>query len=285
MYCDMNYSGVLLLLILLTSCGNSTDGAVAETTEEPSAPAIAPGTIEVDNASSAVTYFTIVDELRMREEPSTESRVITKLALGEQLVYLNEQSKEQLTVKLQGTTVQGNWKKVSVDPQGNGKTITGWVFGGALKEEVANYRNVKDDQYVRDINFLPGKVVRRVIGLDLETTYTYKGQIGYRKSLGGDYVKNGKFFLTGEAKITELGEDSNQRLIVRYTGEYLDGKEQGLFERKLNGLENTNVAQIFFENGRCLWSEIKGEGEGEPYEFREENPGSCTFGYLEKGLQ
>lgn len=269
------------LLILLTSCGNATEPVVEETS---SAPKVAPGTIEVDE-SPTVIYFTQVDELRMREAPTTESRVIMKLPMGQRLIYLNEQSKEKITVTLKGVAVEDNWKRVKLERSTGGKSVDGWVFGGALKEEVASYRNVEGDQYVRDINFLPGSVIRPILGLDIEPGPIYKGQINYRKTVGGNYVKNGEFALTGEAKLAELGEDSNQRLIVRYTGTYVDNKENGLFERKLTGYENKNVAQIMFENGRCLWSEIKGEGEGEMYEFREEEPGSCTFRYLEDGLR
>lgn len=276
----MRSSLSLVFLLVLSACGGSSETAL----EEAGAPQVAPGTIEIDE-SPAVIYFTQVDELRMREAPTTESRVLTKLPMGQRLIYLNEQSKEKITVTLKGVAIEDNWKKVKLEQSSGGKSTIGWVFGGALKEEVASYRNVKADLYVRDINFLPSMVVKAVIGLDIEPSCIYKGQIGYRKTLGGDYVKNGEFSLTGEAKLSELGEDSSQRLIVRYTGAYVDGKETGLFERKLTGYENKNVAQLFFENGRCLWSEIKGEAAGETYEFREEKPGSCTFQYLEDGLK
>jgi hypothetical protein len=202
---------VASFLVFFTSCDNSTEPVPEEETSN--LPRVTPGTIEIDE-SPAVIYFTQVDELRMREAPDTKSRVITKLPMGQRLIYLDEQSEDKITVTLKGVAVEDNWKKVKLE-RSSSKSITGWVFGGALKEEVASYRNIGGDQYMRDINFLPGRVVRPIIGLDIEPQHTYQGQIGYRKTLGGDFVKNGEFSLTGEAEIAELGEDPEQRYIVK----------------------------------------------------------------------
>ncbi len=85
--------------------------------------------------------ITTVDNLTMRNRPSTDGDFVTRIPEGDSLVYLNEQSSDWLNFKLRGKYFHEPWLKVEILKSGK----KGWVFGGGvrfdsyLREEVKRY--------------------------------------------------------------------------------------------------------------------------------------------------
>ena len=72
--------------------------------------------------------YTWVNELRMREEPSTNSPIVVTLKEGEPLEYGGEKSDFTEKISLRGTLFDEPWLKVTTK---SGKE--GWVYGGGVK--------------------------------------------------------------------------------------------------------------------------------------------------------
>lgn len=233
--------------------------------------------------SEPTRYRTSVDELRLRDASGTTSRVIMKMPVGQLLTDLGESSEETFTATIAGERVTDVWRKVSLLPAAGGDPIVGWTFGGGLVEERITYELQSDGSYRRSITSLPGSELSSLFDVDLLNDFTYEGELHYRKSPTGVYLKDGPFILNGLLAAegqAEIPED----LSVTYQGAFADGQLDGQLIRRLSGLENRSTATIFFQKGRCRWGEINGIGEGQSYAHREENMGSCTFRYLEEGI-
>ncbi len=69
-----------------------------------------------------------VDKLRMRESPTTKSKVIKELSAADPLTYLNEKSDFTQKITLRGTLFDEPWLKVKTKDD-----KTGWVYGGGVK--------------------------------------------------------------------------------------------------------------------------------------------------------
>lgn len=71
--------------------------------------------------------FSVVSNLRVREQPDLESKVISMLQEGEKVVFLGEKSNNTESVVLRGQKITAPFFKI--------KTLggeIGWVFGGAI---------------------------------------------------------------------------------------------------------------------------------------------------------
>ena len=103
---------------------NAVPGAIPKLSNETQAtqPASQPATAE-----KQTTLFVTIDGLKMRKEPNLQGPVVTRLKLDEQVIYLNEKSKEPQEISLGYETVTDYWVKVRSK---SGKE--GWVFGAGL---------------------------------------------------------------------------------------------------------------------------------------------------------
>ncbi len=93
--------------------------------------------IEIETETQA---YCKVNNLRVRELPDLNSKVIAMLSEGETVVYLKERSDKTETVELRGQKVTAPFYRIKTQ-----KGESGWVFGGALsfKQEIdQNYRAV-----------------------------------------------------------------------------------------------------------------------------------------------
>jgi len=75
-----------------------------------------------------VLGFAKVDQLRIRELPSLQSRVLIELPEGDSLYYLNESTISTLTLDMRGKKVTSPWLKVETT-----KGLMGWTYGGGVK--------------------------------------------------------------------------------------------------------------------------------------------------------
>jgi len=116
---------LLIFIILFFSCkDSSTTTSVGKSKE-----AVAIDTVKKEPAPPAITeIYAWVNELRMREEPTTNSPIVVTLKEGEPLDYAGEKSDFTEKISLRGTLFNEPWLKVSTK---SGKE--GWVFGGGVK--------------------------------------------------------------------------------------------------------------------------------------------------------
>ncbi|MEM8523976.1 MAG: SH3 domain-containing protein [Bacteroidota bacterium] len=69
-----------------------------------------------------------VDQLRIRELPSLQSRVLVELAENDTLYYLNESTVSTLTIEMRGEQMTSPWLKVET-----AKGTIGWTYGGGVR--------------------------------------------------------------------------------------------------------------------------------------------------------
>ena len=75
------------------------------------------------------TLYTTVDLLRLRNLPASKSQILQKLAEGDSLKFLGEETMDQITVELRGEKVTAPWVKVETF-----EGVQGWVFGGGVTD-------------------------------------------------------------------------------------------------------------------------------------------------------
>ncbi|MFN8395241.1 MAG: SH3 domain-containing protein [Bacteroidia bacterium] len=107
----------LSLLLFVSSCGDKSATKEGETSTDSTAKA------EMVELWLEVDY----DDVRLRENPSMDSKVISTHKKRERLKYLNEMSEKMETVKLQNLEITAPWGKVATD-----KGQEGWIFLGAV---------------------------------------------------------------------------------------------------------------------------------------------------------
>jgi len=116
---------LLIFIILIFACkdspfSNSSATQEVETAKDTVAQAPTPPPI--------TEIYTWVNELRMREEPSTNSPIVVTLKEGEPLDYEGDKSDFTEKISLRGTLFNEPWLKVTTK---TGKE--GWVYGGGVK--------------------------------------------------------------------------------------------------------------------------------------------------------
>ncbi len=121
-------NSLLIIITLFFSCKNTSNplsenkGVDAPVAVDTAAKAPVP-------ATPAVTeIYTWVNELRMREEPTTNSPIVVTLKEGEPLDFAGEKSDFTEKISLRGTLFEEPWLKVTTK---TGKE--GWVYGGGVK--------------------------------------------------------------------------------------------------------------------------------------------------------
>jgi hypothetical protein len=119
-----------LIALSFTACksdkASEPEGTDAET---PTAPATAPAEFEEqpDEATSGIRY-TWVDQLNVRDLPSTKGKVVARVKPNEPLTLTGETSPKPETIVLRGVAYYEPWFRVTTADKKDG-----WVFGGAVK--------------------------------------------------------------------------------------------------------------------------------------------------------
>ena len=72
--------------------------------------------------------FAKVDQLRIRELPSLQSRVLIELSESDSLYYLNQSTISTLTLEMRGERTTSPWLKVETT-----MGLSGWTYGGGVK--------------------------------------------------------------------------------------------------------------------------------------------------------
>ena len=115
----------LLLLALFTACGGS-DNASATATSTTDTTTDTPTTEAVDPNEPLYAW---VDNLNLRDQPSTNGKVITSVQPKDALERLEESGTSEVIV-LRGVLYDEPWIKVKTTAGDEG-----WVFGGAVKRK------------------------------------------------------------------------------------------------------------------------------------------------------
>lgn len=118
------YSLSLACLLLAGACSEST--AAAATDKE----ATATDSTAATTAPADLTYYSWVDQLNLRAKPASGSRVLTTLPINAPLTYQGVETVDAETFVLRGVAYTEPWRQVTT-----ADSITGWVFGGAVKRE------------------------------------------------------------------------------------------------------------------------------------------------------
>lgn len=117
---------LLIIIILFFSCKDSSNSNSSTTSPNVAATT---DTLAKEPAKPAISeIYTWVNELRMREEPTTNSPIVITLKEGEPLDYAGERSDFTEKISLRGTLFDEPWLKVTTK---SGKE--GWVYGGGVK--------------------------------------------------------------------------------------------------------------------------------------------------------
>lgn len=93
-----------------------------DTTPAAAAPA-APQVIK----EQVTPLYVVLDELNMRSEPKLNSRLVARLKLYDEVVYLNEITEFKQEINLGGVTYNEPWIKIK-----NKRGQVGWVYGAGV---------------------------------------------------------------------------------------------------------------------------------------------------------
>ncbi len=96
---------------------NSSEGEATENTTNPSTQEKAP-----------TILYAWVDKLRIREQPTTKSKIVVEVKEGTSFTYLNEKTDYKERINLRGTLFNEPWLKIKTQ-----EGQEGWVYGGAVK--------------------------------------------------------------------------------------------------------------------------------------------------------
>lgn len=96
---------------------NSSEGESTENTTNPSTQEKAP-----------TILYAWVDKLRVREQPTTKSKIVVEVKEGTSFTYLNEKTDYKERINLRGTLFNEPWLKIKTDDEKEG-----WIYGGAVK--------------------------------------------------------------------------------------------------------------------------------------------------------
>ncbi|MEM9992073.1 MAG: SH3 domain-containing protein [Bacteroidota bacterium] len=118
----MRYSILLLFGISFLLCACEKEQASTSTAYAPvQLPAVK--NIPVED----IEIYAGVDQLRVRELPSLDSRVLVELVEGDTLYYLNTETVRTMKLNLRGKTYNAPWIKVRTQDDKQG-----WTYGGAV---------------------------------------------------------------------------------------------------------------------------------------------------------
>ena len=118
------FSLIMTCFLLAGACSGSASPAGND------AEATAVDSTAATSVPAAVTYYTWVDQLNLRAKPASGSKVLITLPSNAPLTYQGVETVEPETFVLRGVVYTEPWLEVTT-----ADSITGWVFGGAVKRE------------------------------------------------------------------------------------------------------------------------------------------------------
>lgn len=120
----------LTFVVCTFSCKNTNSSESAQQTESNSSSkeTIENTTNPTTQEKAPTILYAWVDKLRIREQPSTKSKIVVEVKEGTSFTYLNEKTDYKERINLRGTLFNEPWLKIET---AEGKK--GWVYGGAVK--------------------------------------------------------------------------------------------------------------------------------------------------------
>lgn len=164
---------LLYLLLLTAACLNAQ--------ENPDAWMRSDGTLEGFGAGQQ--YFTLVTDANLREKPSTQSGVLTKLPIGTP-VTVQAVTTDSLTLR----GVKLPWVQVSCQ-SGGASTITGYIWGGFLA--LAAIQTPSDE-------YTPNSGVLYLTGVAAFNEKTHQLTVQVRIAKGGAELSKAEFTTQGD---------------------------------------------------------------------------------------
>ncbi len=233
---------IFFLSLALTACKGDKASAAEQTDPTTStAPAAAPDEDDEPATSAPEIRYTWVDQLNVRDKPTTKGKVVARVKPNEPLTLTGETSPQPETIVLRGVAYKEPWYRITTADKKDG-----WVFGGAVKEKEAmkgnapikdelfdfpafGYYNLSDWSHLMTEDSEEGdaetrsRSYRSKEGWLLEIEETEVGEYGYSHSYrltdrSGNLLKERKFsFSVDPNSITEEIVDHTDIPAKRYT--------------------------------------------------------------------
>lgn len=115
---------IICFISLLTLLGYGCEKNIKKSAKTAPKPTFSVKEIPVEK----VLGFAKVDQLRIRELPSLQSRVLIELSEGDSLYYLNQSTISTLTLEMRGKKTTSPWLKVETTTG-----LNGWTYGGGVR--------------------------------------------------------------------------------------------------------------------------------------------------------
>lgn len=118
---------VLCALLCSISCKDTNSGESPKMTQS-QLDSIRIAKEKLEAANAEVNIFAWVNNLRVRTEPDTKSKIVVELQEGDSMVFLKEQTDFTQKITLRGKSFDEPWLKIRTN-----KDQIGWVYGGGVK--------------------------------------------------------------------------------------------------------------------------------------------------------
>lgn len=232
------------------------------------------------DASLSFYFYSMVDNLRVRSSPETDSEVLFKIHFGEQVEYVGEKSSNKETITIAGKERIDFWYKVKAFP---GEGRVGWVYGGALIKATKKFSE-ETNGMIMPINFIKQDSLEKILGRKPYGGYTYSGLVKFKKDGKDNSIYHGRFHFEGFAgnsfyNIPGHGEEES------IDGNFINGKLQGEYKEVIGLFETGITLKIDYNKGVCQSYKMISNQEGEISESKSDNPQDCSVDYIESKLK
>ena len=218
-----------------------------------------------------------VDQLSVRSVPDTGGELLARIGVGESVTYLGEETDFKDKITLRGKPRYASWKKV-IYTDTNGKSTTGWAYGGGLINPGTLYRQLDAHTYVRTVDAMSSEEISLLLAFDVPEDLYYDGEIHYIKR-DNAYLPHGKFSVSASQELPDL-PDYIGPAHFEVSGTYTHGRKNGIFELQYQMYESASVFTMLFEQDACDWFSVIADAEGESYSIRDDHPATCTLKYM-----
>ena len=177
------FHNICLMLLLSYSCQNGTENSMSSKVNQESAPK----SQLVKNSSSDTERLIVMhQDYRMREEAGLQGAVIAELRIEEELIFLNESTPSEVSIRLGEKNTTGDWLKVK-----RGNDQIGWVYGpGTVPEK--NYVEITgSNSFKKNWKDLSAEQSALLMEMKTPRRYLVSGTINYVKSLKKSVYKDG----------------------------------------------------------------------------------------------
>ena len=271
----LSFLASTLIIAMFFGCGESS--------KEIDDSQLSPEPKETSKPKKTILY-SVINDLNVRDKAGRKGTVIAKLKYGQRALYLDEETDFKERIIMRGKERFSSWKKIRFSLGNGSAAIEGWVFGGGMLTEDEQFSKVDTNAFERKLENVTREEFSQVIGMTFSPDFVFNGTVSYSRknnSENGAFLKNGSFRVFG-LPIDRTNEMKNVN--VEYSGNFEDGKAEGEFKKKFNGYESESEAIIYFKNGKCEWSELKGQAEGEILDKKIDSPEKCNFQFLESQI-